>query len=118
MSPFDIRYGPLRSFPPYPGVAYAIGPEDEFRRLRALVHAASPFAGVAMRRNDIPPHMTIAEFISLERTEELLAELRGKVPEGTFRCDAIEYAVPNDSFYFERILTIPIGSEESEMSRA
>jgi hypothetical protein len=35
---FDIRYGPLRSFPPYPGVCYTITPEDEFRRLRAAIH--------------------------------------------------------------------------------
>ncbi len=52
--------------------------------------------------------MTIAEFISVERTNELLQELSGKVPEGTFRCDSIEYAIPNDKFYFERVLTIPL----------
>jgi hypothetical protein len=53
--------------------------------------------------------MTIAEFISVQRTDELLHELSGHVPEGTFRCDSIEYAVPNERFYFERVLTIPLG---------
>ena len=52
--------------------------------------------------------MTIAEFISLEITAELLHQLSGKVPEGTFRCDSVAYAVPNDDFYFERILEIPL----------
>ncbi len=118
MPPFDISYGPLRSFPPYPGVVYSIQPEDKLQGLRSLVHATSLFAGASLRRMDIPPHMTIAEFITRERTEELLAELQGKVPEGTFRCDAIEYAIPNHSFYFEKVLAIPIGSKESETTRA
>jgi 2'-5' RNA ligase len=113
---FDVRYGPLRSFPPYPGVVYAIQPEDEFRRLRAIVHATSLFAGMPLRRQDIAPHMTIAEFITLERTQELLEELQGNVPEGVFRCDAVEYAVPNGRFYFERVLTIPIGSPAPSVS--
>ncbi len=113
MSPFDVSYGPLRSFPPYPGVAYSIRLEDPFRRLRSIVHATTPFAGATPPRKDVAPHMTIAEFIGVERTAELLAELQGKVPEGTFRCESIEYAVPNDHFYFERVLAIPLGSEYS-----
>ncbi len=115
MPAFDIHYGPLRSFPPHPGVVYAIQTEDKFQRLRSIVHATSPFAGAPLKRKDIAPHMTIAEFITVERTEELLAELQGNVPEGTFRCDSIEYAVPNGNFYFERVLTIPIGSKESPL---
>ncbi len=55
------------------------------------------------------PHITVAEFITVERTDALLQELRGNVPEGTFLCDAVEYAVPNHEFYFERVLTLPIG---------
>jgi 2'-5' RNA ligase len=113
MTPFDLHYDPLRSFPPYPGVVYSIQPEDKFRQLRSIVHSTSLFADAPLKRKDIPPHMTIAEFITVERTEELLDELQGNVPEGTFRCDSIEYAVPNDDFYFERVLTIPIGSAES-----
>lgn len=108
VQPFDIKYGPLRSFPPYPGVCYSITPEDKFRALRAALHATSSFAGIPLRHEHIAPHMTIAEFISVDRTNELLQELTGKVSEGTFRCDSIEYAVPNTRFYFERVLTIPL----------
>src|SRR5581483_6333165 len=99
--PFEIRYGPVRSMPPYPGVVYAIEPESTFMQLRAVVHATSIFRGSAFSRRDIAPHTTIAEFISLERTHELLRELRGNVPEGTFLRDVIEYAVPTDQLYFE-----------------
>ena len=56
--------------------------------------------------------MTLTEFITLERTNDLLRKLQGKVPEGSFPCDSIEYAVPNENFYFERVLCISIGSNE------
>ncbi len=110
--PFELRYGPPGSSPPYPGVFYSIQPEDRFKELRSAVHSTSAFSNVPLKRKDIPPHMTIAEFITLERTDELLRELRGKVPQGSFLCDSIEYAVPNQDFYFERVLRIPIGSQE------
>ncbi len=111
VQPFEIQYGPLRSFPPYPGVCYTITPEKEFFDLRHVIHSTSLFRGNPLTRKDRAPHMTIAEFITVERTTELLKELQGSVPEGAFQCGSIEYAVPNDEFYFERIVTIPIGSK-------
>ncbi|RLT41297.1 MAG: 2'-5' RNA ligase family protein [Chloroflexi bacterium] len=109
VQPFEIQYGPLRSFPPHPGVCYSIAPEAAFRRLRRALHATSVFAAIPLKRESVAPHMTIAEFISLERTDELLQELSGKVAEGIFPCDSIVYAVPNSDFYFERVLEIPLG---------
>jgi hypothetical protein len=109
MEPFEITYGPLRSFPPYPGVVYAIQPEATIAQLRRLVQGTSVFTGADAQRKYIAPHMTVAEFITLERTDQLLLELSGNVPEGKFLCSAIEYAVPNQRFYFERVLTIPLG---------
>ncbi len=110
LKPFDVQYGLLRSFPPYPGVAYAIAPEDKLAELRSAIHSTSMFKGVPLKRAHIAPHITIAEFITVERTDELLQELSGNVPEGTFLCDTVEYAVPNNDFYFERVLTLPIGN--------
>jgi 2'-5' RNA ligase len=115
---FELTYGPLRSFPPYPGVVYAIQPEADLQRLRSRLHSTSPFAGSALKRRDIATHMTIAEFITVERTAELLKTLQGRVPEGAFRCSAIEYAVPNDAFHFERVLTLPLGPGEADSSPA
>ncbi len=108
IQPFEIRYGPLRSFPPYPGVTYAIQPEDVFMALRSAIHSTSLFEQSTLGHAHIPPHMTIAEFITLHRTDELLHELSGHVPEGTFPCTAIEYAVPNRDFTFERVLSVPL----------
>ncbi len=110
VAPFDIRYGPLRSFPPYPGVVYTIAPDDTVRQLRAVIHSTAMFKDATLTREHFAPHLTVAEFITVDRTAELLQELSGHVPEGTFLCDAIEYAVPTSEFRFARILTIPLGN--------
>jgi 2'-5' RNA ligase len=109
VEPFEIRYGPLTVYAPYPGIAYAIEPEDQFMSLRKAVHSTSNFRNGPFERQDIPPHMTVAEFITLERSFELQRELSGNVPEGRFLCDAIEYAIPTDRLYFERVLSLPLG---------
>ncbi|MBV9897088.1 MAG: 2'-5' RNA ligase family protein, partial [Chloroflexi bacterium] len=107
--PFMLHYGPLRSFPPYPGVTYAISPEDQFMQLRAAIHSISIFKDSRLSRKDIPPHMTIAEFISMEETERLLGALSGKGPQGAWLVRDIEYAVPDEHLYFHRVLTIGLG---------
>lgn len=109
VEPFEIKYGPLRSFPPHPGVCYQITPEKEFFNLREAIHSTSIFSGSLLPRKDRAPHMTIAEFITAEHTEELLTKLQGKVPEGTFPCKQIEYAIPNQDFLFEKVLTFHLG---------
>jgi hypothetical protein len=86
-------------------------PEDMFMRLRSRIHETSVFKDQQLMREHIKPHMTIAEFITIERTHELLEELSGKVPEGTFLCSSIEYAIPNHDFYFERVLRLPLGKK-------
>lgn len=111
VEPFTIEYGPLRTFPPYPGVTLTVGPEDRFMALRARVHTTSSFAGSPFERRNIAPHITIAEFVTQERTDELMVELREVAPSGTFWCDAIEYAVPDERLHFDRVLTLPLGTE-------
>ena len=109
IAPSEVTHGPLRSFPPHPGVVYAIEPAAAFRESRAAVHGTSLFAASPLARRDIAPHITLAEFITSSRTEELLRELRGRVPTGRFRCDRLEYAVPNGRFFCERVLALPLG---------
>ena len=111
IEPFEIHYGPLRGFPPYPGAVYFITPEDMFMRLRSCIHETSLFKGQQLTRENINPHMTIAEFITIQRTHELLEEMSGKVPDGAFLCSAIECAFPNHGFYFERVLRFPLGKK-------
>lgn len=107
--PFHLHYGPLRSFLPHPGVTYAVSPEESLRDLRLAIHTASIFNHVPRRREHIAPHITIAEFITVEETTALLMALEGTVSTGSFLCNAIDYAVPNDDFHFERVLTLPLG---------
>lgn len=109
VAPFELTYGPPTSIGPYPGVFFAVTPVDAFVALRATVQATSIFAGRDLPRAKRVPHMTVAEFISLEETHELLARLADTVPGGTFLCDRVVYAVPDASFYFEPVLTIPLG---------
>ncbi len=109
MNPFEIKYGPLRTHPPYPGVTYTITPENEFERLRKVIHENKLFQGVELKRSKIVPHMTIAEFITMEQTNELFDELKGEVKSGKFLCKEIVLAVPNNDMYFNPIISIPIG---------
>ncbi len=55
--------------------------------------------------------MTIAEFVSGARTQELLLELDGQVPVDQFVCDAVDLAVPDSAFRFVRQLSISLGGQ-------
>ena len=111
VSPFEISYGPLRTHPPYPGVTYTIEPEDEFANLRTVIHQNQLFDGVEIRRSKIVPHMTIAEFITMERTEQILEELKGRTESGKFMCNEIVLAVPDNDMYFHPVVRIPLGDD-------
>lgn len=110
VAPFELTYGPLTSIGPYPGVVFAVAPEEAFFALRVAVHSTSIFAGRDLPRAERVPHLTVAEFVSLEETHDLLAQLRDTVLGGSFLCDRVVYAVPDSSFLFEPVLTIPLGS--------
>jgi 2'-5' RNA ligase len=109
IEPFEINYGPLRTHPPYPGVTYTITPEKEFEILRKIIHRNELFNQVQMKRSKIVPHMTIAEFITMEQTKEIFEKLNKQVKSGKFLCNEIVLAVPNNEMYFRPILSIPIG---------
>ena len=106
---FEIHYGPLRTHPPYPGVTYTITPEDKFDTLRKIIHQNELFEGVEIKRSTIVPHMTIAEFITMEQTDQIFNELNNKVQSGKFMCKEIVLAVPNNDNYFSPVITIPLG---------
>jgi 2'-5' RNA ligase len=84
---------------PYPGVCLAIEPQAELDRLRTAVEAASAFTGAPARRYPFSAHMTIAEFITVDETEGLMAELRDIAPQGSFMCRYVSYAVPDGGFH-------------------
>jgi 2'-5' RNA ligase len=113
IAPFDLDYGPLTQIGEHPGVVYAISPVDPFFELRHAVHATSAFAGHPLPRAERAPHLTVAEFITIERTTELLNELR-EAPIGTFRCDRVVLALPDASFRFRPVLSIRLGGSTEE----
>ena len=106
---FRVTYSGPRSTDPHPGVVYRIEPQDRFRSLRDLLHRQPVFDGVEPRRDHIPAHMTIAEFLTVEQSNRLAGRLSGTVPEGTWICDAVSYAVPDADFRFRRRLELLLG---------
>jgi hypothetical protein len=98
---FVIRYGPIRHYLPAPGVVYSIQPADTIDRLRVALESAACFQGARPRSYPFSPHMTIAEFITAARTEELTKELGDSLPQGEFACESVCLAVPDLSFHFE-----------------
>jgi 2'-5' RNA ligase len=106
---FTIDYGPIRGFAPRPGIALAIRPEEAVRSLRDAIHSTSAFKGVTFKRSQVPPHMTIAEFITPERSAELLHELTEVIPSGSFECAEVVLATPDGDFRFHEAARFRIG---------
>ncbi len=107
--PFELHYDRLYASTRHPGVAYRITPREPIERLKQLLHGTSGFADEAHGRRDIAPHMTIAEFISIDESLQLCARLQDTAPVGSFLCDRLAYMVPDDGFRFQRRLTFPLG---------
>jgi 2'-5' RNA ligase len=110
-APFAIRYGPLVPFLPKPGAVLDIEPKDELDRLRRTVETCEIFAGAGPRPYPFWPHMTIAEFVSVDATKELVRQIGGdRAPAGSFVCDHLSYLVPDESFHFTERRVVKLGS--------
>ncbi len=107
--PFKLQYDRLCASTRHPGVAYRISPREPVDRLKDVLHGTSGFAGEVYRRRHIAPHMTIAEFISVEESLQLCARLQDTAPAGRFLCDRLEYMVPDERFRFNRRMTFSLG---------
>jgi len=106
---FTVNYGPLRTYPPYAGVCYTVGPEERFTELLTALEACRVFESLPPRGYPFSPHMTVAQFITLEQTTELIGNLVGNVPEGVFECAEVTYAVPDEAFHFTAWASFPLG---------
>ena len=62
--------------------------------------ASSAFGGESHQRRDIPAHMTIAEFLSIEESLRLCEQLQDTAPSGSFVCDRLSHVVPDQDFSF------------------
>lgn len=107
--PFTLFYDKLYTSTRHAGVAYCITPQEPIERLKDVLHETSGFACEAHRRRHIAPHMTIAEFISIDESLQLCARLQDTAPSGSFLCDRLEFLVPDESFRFRRRMTFSLG---------
>jgi len=109
IQPFILYFDKPQASTQHAGVGYPIRPHEPFCALKEALHTASVFAGEPYGRRNIPPHMTIAEFISIEDGLKLCAQLRDSTPSGSFLCDRLEFIVPDQDFHFQRCGTFLLG---------
>lgn len=109
IEPFVLHYHKLYAATEYAGVVHPITPQQPIDDLKAALHSAQVFGGKVYHRRNIPAHMTIAEFISIEEGLKLCAALQETAPTGAFLCDRLEFIVPNQDFHFQRVRTFLLG---------
>ena len=105
IEPFTLHYNRPHASPERGGVAYPITPQAPIDELKAALYTAAVFDGKVHRRHNIPSHMTIAEFRSIEDSLQLCAELQDSAPSGSFLCDRLEFIVPDQDFHFQKVST-------------
>jgi 2'-5' RNA ligase superfamily len=110
VEPFEVQYDRPTASAQRPGVAYPVSPQERFDQLKSVIHQASVFEGVAHGRREIPAHMTIAEFLTIEDSLRICADLIDTAPRGSFWCDRLEHVVPDAAFRFRRRGTFLLGT--------
>lgn len=110
---FEIHFGPLNSFLPYPCIWYEIHPRAEVLEIRAALHKTGFFNLEMKHPKNFIPHMTITEGQSgPDVNENLLMQLQAESSEGSFLCENLAYIVPNEHFQFEVVKTLPLALSE------
>lgn len=106
---FDISYGPLNSFLPYPCIWYEIKPAEKVLNLRNLLHQTG-FFNLAMKHpENFIPHMTITEGLSgPEVNDDLLNTLQQESGRGSFKCQELAYIIPDKNFRFKVKKVLPL----------
>ena len=110
VEPFEVHYDRPTASALRPGVAYPVSPQERFDELKDTIHQASVFEGLAHSRRDIPAHITIAEFLTIEDSLRICADLKDSAPRGSFWCDRLEHVVPDAAFRFQRRGTFFLGT--------
>ena len=111
--PFELHFRTLHASRKHPGVSYSILPEEPIRALQEALHESRAFSGKVYKRRHIPPHMTIAEFISIQESLQLCDRLQDTAPKGSFICDRLEFIVPDDNMRWHREITFMLGSSDT-----
>jgi 2'-5' RNA ligase len=99
--PFEITYGPLNNFFPYPCIWFEIHPSQKLLEIRHALHQTGLFNLDLPHTDDFIPHMTITESLSdIEATQGMFERLSSKVSGGSFTCSSVAYITPNPDFHF------------------
>jgi hypothetical protein len=117
IEPFEVRYDGPTASTQRPGVTCPVSPQDRFDELKRVVHQASVFEGVAYHTRKIPAHVTIAEFVTVEESLKIARDLASTPLRGTFRCDRLEYVVPDATFRFHQCSTFVLGGHRRSSRR-
>lgn len=115
--PFEIDYGPLNTFLPYPCIWYEIKPREPILALRSAFHQTGYFNLELKHPENFIPHMTITEGLSGPEVDRaLLQRLQEESGCGTFLCQELAFIVPDHSFQFQIHRTLPLGSGSPDRS--
>ena len=108
IQPFEIHYGPIKSFLPYPCIWYDVQPAEQVLEMRSSLHQTGLFNLQEGYIKDFIPHMTITEGRSgPEVTPTLLEKLQNESQPGTFLCKELVLSVPDQNFHFSSQKKLP-----------
>ena len=108
---FEIHYGPVNSFLPYPCIWYEIRPSQKILEIRSALHLTGFFNLAIPHPQNFIPHMTITEGFSGPAVDQALLErIRSESTSGSFLCEELAYIIPNEEFRFEVAGTLPLSS--------
>jgi 2'-5' RNA ligase len=106
---FEISYGPLKTFLPYPCIWYEIQPAEKVLELRNVLHQTGFFNLDMKHPQNFIPHMTITEGLSgPEVDENLFRMLQEESGKGLFHCKGLSYIVPDEDFRFQVKRFLPL----------
>ena len=111
VSPFELHIDAPFASGEHAGVYQPVRPQEPIDALKRALHASSAFTGGPHERRNIPAHMTIAEFVSVEDGPKLCDTIRDQAPTGSFRCDELAYFIPDETFRFRQAASFPLRGE-------
>ncbi len=111
VQPFTLYFDEPHASRERGGVAYPIRPREPIDALRATLHQASVFTRPPYWTRTIAPHMTIAEFVSIEESWRIMDEIKGIAPCGSFVCDQLQFIVPDINMQFRKVKSYRLGKQ-------
>lgn len=116
IDPFVLHFDKPRASREHAGVAYPITPQAPIDALKRALHQAAVFDGKVYKRRDIPAHMTIAEFVTIEESFRIVEEIGDSAPSGSFLCDELAFIVPDIAMRFYVVKTFALGNGQRRPS--